>query len=67
MFCATDAHIIVSMWDIRNGNGITMKGLIKITPNVRNIILFQLGSSTQGMSFFILAEIKAYEKKLTLN
>jgi hypothetical protein len=62
MVCATDAQIVVSMWDIRNGNGITLKGLIKIITNIRNIILFQLGSSTQGMSFFILTEIKAYEK-----
>jgi hypothetical protein len=52
------------MRDIWNGNGTTVKGLIKITPNIRNFILFQLGSSTQGMSFFILKEIKACEKKV---
>jgi hypothetical protein len=66
MFCAIDAQIIVSMWDKKNENGKTMKGLIKITPNIRNFIhLLQLCSSTQGMSFLILIEIKACEKSNT--
>lgn len=60
-------YCIVSTYDIRNENGAAMKRLIKVTPNIRNIILFQLGSSTQGMSFFILSEIMACKKKLTLN
>jgi hypothetical protein len=51
------------MWDIRSGNRITIKALIKITPNIRKfIIYFNYVPVHKECPIFILIEIKACEK-----
>jgi hypothetical protein len=63
MFHAIEAQTILSKWDIRKGNIITMMELVKIIPNIRNfIIYFYYVPVHKECPFFIIIEIKACEK-----